>query len=235
MAVTTLLHPTDHRPAVYAASELTLPAIDLYKEKKKSGGAGTTDDGRLIIDNEVTRETGLNVPLDITTWLPFSAGPYHISPRFEDYVLKPVIILPADLPNRNAVAFPLNELIQFNPDLGQLAYKTWKGKPTFYEHQNNDITKAYGVIADSFLRKMIGYGNGHLWKVLLLLMFDRTKNPDTVNRIISGDLNSFSMGAYVQAYTCSYCEAKLGECPHLSPSKTGEFYILNGKSRLLPA
>lgn len=208
---------------VYAFTDSSLPSIDLHKESKKSGSLIKTDDGMEL------RQPGLNVPLDFHAWLPQAAPHYHVSPHFDDYILTPVIIMPSDLPNRNAVGFPLSQLTAFHPHLGQMAYKTWKGKPTFYEHKNNDITKAYGIIADSFIRKMSGYGNGKVWKILLLLSFDRTKNPHVTSRIVGGDLNTYSMGAYIDGYTCSYCNEELGQCEHLDPKQPTYMYEIGNK------
>jgi hypothetical protein len=168
------------------------------------------------------------IPLDFNNWLPFSAPHYHISPDPADFILVPVIVMPSDIPNRNGVAFPLKELIAFSPDQGQQAYKTWKGKPTYLEHANNDITKAYGVIADSFMRPLKGWGGGKVWKVLLLLAFDRSKHADVADKIASGEYNSYSMGAWVGGYSCSYCGAEVGKCDHIRANSNG-MYHLNGK------
>lgn len=213
------------RIAVYAFTDETLPTIDLHDEMKKSGNAEITDTGIKI------NTPGLEVPIDFHSWLPRAAPHYHVSPHLEDYVITPVIIMPSDLPNRNAVGFPLDQLVAFNPDRGQIAYKTWKGKPTFYEHQNNDITKAYGIIADSYLRKMVGYGDNKVYKILLLLTFDRSKHPDIVNRIINKDLNTYSMGAYIEGYTCSYCGEDIGSiyCGHLDPKQPTNMYEIGNK------
>lgn len=216
------------RIAVYADSEQVLAPIDLYKETQKSGLV-TASASTMAIQTPDMRKAGIDVPMDFTSWLPFAAPHYHISASLKDYVLTPVIIMPSDLPNRNAVGFPLSQLIEFNPALGKVAYKTWKGKPTHYEHQNTDITKAYGVIVDTYLRKMEGYGQGKIWKLLALLAFDRSKHPDFCTRVLSGDMNSYSMGAYISSYTCSFCHSPVGQCSHLNPKASGEIYILNGK------
>jgi hypothetical protein len=182
----------------------------------------------MTIDGQDMRDAGLTSgqSMDFKTWLPFAAPDYHVSPDIKDYVMVPVIILPTDLPNRNGVAFPLKELVRFHPSLGRQAYKTWKGKPTHLDHKNEDITKAYGIIADSSLRKLHGFGGGQIWKVLTFLSFDRNKHPDIVARILSGDLNSYSMGAWINTYSCSFCQNEVGTraCSHLSKNKPGEMY-----------
>lgn len=223
-------HFHSHRFAEYAFTNEVLPTIDLNIQTRKSGSV-QVDQDRMVVT--LPEQNGLSIPLDISVWLPFAASQYHISRNLDDYILTPVIVMPSDLPNRNAVGFPLKELVKFHPNLGQQAYKTWKGKPTHYEHANEDITKAYGVIADAFMRRLVGFNHGQVWKILLLLAFDRSKNPDIVNRIISGDLNSYSMGAFIGSYTCSFCGEELGNepgcCIHLDINKPGVMYDLQGK------
>ena len=58
--------------------------------------------------------------LDWKTWLPFAAKPYHISPNPDDYVIVATPIIPSDLPNRNGVGFPLNQLLKFDPVTGEI-------------------------------------------------------------------------------------------------------------------
>jgi hypothetical protein len=215
--------------AVYAFAEQSLSPIDVYKESKRSGVltlAGPAAAPAIVLDNGDVRDQGISegVPMDFAQWLPYCAPVYQVSSDPRDYVMVPVIIMPSDLPNRNGVAFPLRELIKFNPELGQQAYKTWKGKPTHLDHKNEDITKAYGVIADTTLRKLVGFNEGRLWKVLSFLAFDRSKHADVCQRILDGDINSYSMGAWIAQYTCSYCDAELGKCDHLAKNKPGEMY-----------
>jgi hypothetical protein len=102
------------------------------------------------------------------------------------------------------------------------AYKTFKAKPTHIEHQNDDITQAKGVIVDTFLRKMVNVDG--IWKLLELLSFDRTKDRELCKDILSGDMNSYSMGAWVEGYQCSICDAEIGKCSHLHPQAPLDFY-----------
>lgn len=215
--------------AVYAFSEQSLTPIDVFKESKRSGiltSAGPAAAPAVVLDNADIRDVGVEtgIPMDFGQWLPYCSPHYHISPDPKDFVLVPVIIMPSDLPNRNGVAFPLSELVKFNPELGVQAFKTWKGKPTHLDHKNEDITKAYGVIVDSSLRKLVGFNEGRLWKVLAFLAFDRSKHADLCQRILEGDINSYSMGAWIAQYDCSYCGEQVGKCDHLHKNKPGEMY-----------
>lgn len=213
--------------AVYADSEFSYSPISMHKEMKKTGSITSSDEGSLLLNHPEMRDHA--IPMDFASWLPFAAPQYNISADVKDYVLTPVIIMPSDLPNRNSVGFPLRELIRFNPEYGMQAYKTWKGQPTHLEHANQDITKAYGVIVDAFMRPMKAYGQNKVWKFMQLLAFDRSKHPEVTTRIESGEINSYSMGAFVDSYTCSICSADLGNCHHLNPKIQGQFYEFEGQ------
>lgn len=143
--------------------------------------------------------------LDANLWLPRAAEHYHISPKLSDYVIVPVPSIVSELPNTNGDSVSREELMRFKPDYGQLAYKTWVGKPTFIEHQNKDITKARGVILDVFLRRLPpNFSGGHV-KVIKLLAFDRTKDPELVQAILTRKFNTYSLGMYYRQYQCSIC------------------------------
>lgn len=72
--------------------------------------------------------------IDIS-FLPFAAKNYHISPDINDYVIFTTVICPADIPNRNGIAFPLAELAKFTPTPSpHFVYKGWIGCPVHEEH-----------------------------------------------------------------------------------------------------
>lgn len=145
-----------------------------------------------------------NIVIDANSWLPFCAEHYHISPRLSDYVMVPVPAVITDIPNTNGDCLSTAEALRFRPDLGMMAYKTWKGKPTHQEHDNKDITKAKGVILDVYMKAMPQFRGNHA-RIIQLLAFDRTKDPILANRILAHDLNTYSIGMWYQAYTCSIC------------------------------
>lgn len=220
------------RLSIYLNSDdQVLNPLDLHKEIKSSNMEMTK--GGVAIQHTTTAALDKGDLLDVTTWLRQASSHYHISPDIRDYVLVPVVTIPSDLPNRNGVGFPLSTLTEFIPDAGMLSYKTFKGKPTFYEHRNKDITQAKGIIADTHLRKLEGYGNDRVWKLLKLLCFDRSKDEILVDRILSKDpekrINTYSMGAYLTGCECSYCGKPLGYCTHLDPNPQGvNFYEKDG-------
>lgn len=163
--------------------------------------------------------TGVNNQyVDFAQWLPFAAKVRNISPDPKDYILVPTMVMPSDLPNRNGVGFPLKELVGWNEEYKCQGYKTARGARTHDMHVNTDPLESRGVIIDSYLRKLEGYGNNKIWKLVFLLAFDRTKDPELANKILTGERNTYSMGAYVGGYTCSVCDRDLGMCGHVSPT-----------------
>ncbi len=177
--------------------------------------------------------------LDYSTWLKFAAKTYKISPSIEDYILVTTLICPSDIPNRNGVAFPASELARFlPPPTNRQSYKAWAGCPVHLEHDNEDHEKAYGVILDTALHKVRGYGGGKLWKVMGLLAIDKNKYPDIAMQVLKREINTYSMGALVDEFTCGYCGAPCTDkkcCTHISSPKEvnwGTHHQFDGSSHL---
>lgn len=152
---------------------------------------------------------------DCNYWLPYAAEHYQISRDIRDYVLVPVPAMFSDLPNTNGDSLSLGELLRFIPEYGMQMYKTFKGQPTHEEHNNKDITQAKGVILDCFLRP-IGF-NSRYYKVVQLLAFDRTKDPELVNQILLRQQNAYSVGFFYSSYACSICGNVVGKGINLTP------------------
>ncbi len=142
-----------------------------------------------------------------TGWLEAAAPVYNISPNIKDYVVVPVIMFPSGLPNRNAVAFSLKSLGRFDHELGCLGYETWRRKPTFFNHKNDDHTQAKGVIFDTRMVPMANT-NGKIWKAVALAGYDRTRDPELANNILTGAYSNYSMGSSVGSYECAVCGHK---------------------------
>jgi hypothetical protein len=217
-----------HGYAYYADASFAPGVLDLHAAHANKSlilSASGVD----VRDESAQKLVGGVAQLDFTTWLPAAAKQYIISPNPDDYILTPVLTIPSDLPNRNCVGFPLKELLKFNVDQGRLAYKTFIGKPVHLEHDNEDPLKALGVIVDAVLKPTAGFGMGRMWRLFKLLAIDRTKNPEIARKILAGELNTYSMGAWVKDFNCSYCYASIGKCRHLHPQKPRDFYEMDGK------
>ena len=173
-------------------------AIDLHKEDVSRDAKSIRVDG-----SRFGIQTG-SFNLDINVWLPKAAEIYGTSRDIRDYIIVPVPVNITELPNTNGDAFSLNEWLSFNPDQGRLAYQTFIGKPTFIEHNNKDVRQAQGIIFDSNLSKLKNFRGNHA-RLTLLLSFDRTRCPERCDRILSGELNTYSKGTTYRAYKCSIC------------------------------
>ena len=177
---------------------------------------------RSVATAEVSKDLSVVQKLDYETWLPYAAKVYQISPNIQDYILVKTPICPSDIPNRNGIGFPLKELIKFQPPpIARQTFKAWAGQPVHYEHKNEIHEEAYGVILDARMAPIKGYGDGKLWKVMGLLAIDKYKYPRIAQRVLDGDVNTYSMGALVDYFTCSYCGSRMnkhGGCSHIHPS-----------------
>lgn len=202
---------SEHKHTVYADCDAGALPLDVHAWTKNSLDKQT----RVSLANADVNDMIRDVLLDAPKWLPIAAEALNISANIKDYVLIPVPIMPADLPNRNGVAFPFSELTAWNTEAGMVAYKTWVGKPTFVEHNNKNPAEAKGIIFDSVMRKVNGV-QGELWKVVNLLGFDRNRDAILANAILTRQLTTYSMGAYVNDYTCSICKSSVERrCDHV--------------------
>ncbi|AWY08419.1 head maturation protease [Erwinia phage vB_EamM_Alexandra] len=175
-----------------------LGAIDMHKEDvSQTAKSIRVDPSRLGIQSG-------SFNLDVNVWLSKAAEQYNTSRNIRDYVIVPVPVNITELPNTNGDAFSLEEWLTFNPDQGRLAYQTFVGKPTFIEHNNKDYRQAMGMIFDSNLSKLQNFRGNHA-RLTLLLAFDRTRCQERCDRILSGELNTYSKGTTYKAYKCSIC------------------------------
>jgi hypothetical protein len=132
------------------------------------------------------------------------------------------IIFASDLPNRNLIAFPKEELLRPNSSSGCLGYQSWRNKISAKDHVNRKIPEdCKGIIFSSFIKPLKGV-KGNLLKVMTLLGFDRYRDPALANAILTGQRSAYSMGAFCGYYTCSICGARHPEmaCEHVEiPTK----------------
>lgn len=202
-------------------------ASEIIEDADSAGGR------ELVKDFHRAFDQGGAQALDYSTWLPFAAKTYHLSPRIEDYVLSVTPICPADIPNRNGVGFPLSELKTFAPPpSNRMVYKCWAGCPTHYDHDNEDYTKAFGVVLDSSFHKLKAYGGGEIWKVMGLVATEKIKNPQMAQRVLTRSITTYSMGCVADYFTCSLCGTEivykndkvLSHCSHIDPESDLVFY-----------
>lgn len=168
----------------------------------------------------------MNAP-GFEVWLPFASKQLNISSNPLDYALYITPVMPSDLPNRNGVGFPLRELVKWNRNRGCLAYQTMARMPMHIEHESDDMRQAGGVVVDTAMTKLKGFGSNNIWKMMAVVAIDLTKH-DIAKKFDAGTMNTYSMGSMVDSYYCSYCGSDLGDCSHIHADKM-DFYELDGK------
>jgi len=131
------------------------------------------------------------------SWLKGASETYQISDNIEDFIITEVPIVTVDFPNRNLHAFNFDEVSYFDPRFGQFVYKTFVGKPTFADHANKNFVEAKGVHFDSSLRYVPGWD---IWKIYVLLGYDKTKDSTLARQIEKGSRRSYSMGSWVSYF-----------------------------------
>lgn len=181
-------------------------------ETLKSGNKRKT----VLSSNEFSCELDLD-------FLPAASESYHISSDPKDYVVVPMPIVTVDVPNRNVESFSLEEVSYFDPKYGSMVYETFNKRPCHKDHDNQDPTKALGVIADSSLIYVPKYD---IWKIAIITLWDRTKDTKRVNEIINKQITGYSMGAFVDCFSCSICGAmdvNVKPCEHHIKGSGGVF------------
>lgn len=192
------------------------------RDKGAKRRAETSNNNNVIVGH-ATESTAPGFEL----WLPFAAKQLQISPNAKDYLLYIVPVMPSDLPNANGVGFPARELFKWNRSRGALAYQTMQRMPMHIEHDSDDMTTAAGVVIDTAMTRLTGFADDKLWKMMSLVAID-IKKSDIAQKFDSGEMNTYSMGAMVENYYCSYCGATMGDCSHIQEDSVA-FYELDGK------
>lgn len=175
----------------------------------------------LRIASEALTNTSKSVD---ASWLPLCAETYCISANLDDYVIADVPIVHVDIPNRNCDAFPYDEMIRWDHEVGRVVYQSFIGKPTHKDHDNKDPRKAKGVIFDASLEKVARLNKPDLFVIRILAGYDRTKDPSLCEDIASGKRPGHSMGAMVGYTKCAMpgCNATSTtgkiNCPHMQGS-----------------
>jgi len=161
-----------------------------------------------ILDVRTSRERHENASLQR-----FAAiGEKDTDFRLEDGYIYTKVRAISSRVNKNNDGWPASELAK--------AYSTFIGKPIFVDHNNSDPSRARGVVVDarlhveSDLQKASALDpyyatapDNHkppTW-IELLLETDARQFPRLAAAIISGDIDSVSMGANVERTQCNIC------------------------------
>lgn len=181
-------------------------------------GIQKNSDGSINIGAEAAG--GDSQTLAANIWLPRAADYYGLSRDINDYVLVAVPAMITDIPNTNGDSVSLKEFLAWNPDCGNLAYKTWEGRPMYVEHQHKPEW-VRGLILGTYMRPT---KFKKTQKLVMLGALDRTRDPIRVERVLKRELNTYSMGMFYSSYICSICGSRAGKgigspCSHTRPRK----------------
>ena len=147
------------------------------------------------------------------------ADTYKISKDPSDYLLIPARANSVGRLNANLDGWTWDEIKSFRPVLGCLTYETYKSKPHFVEHNASRPEVARGFIldahinadndADSEVQNEVFRTTGEYPVkdvfVETLVAMDTTKDRDLADAYRNGYINTFSMGADVEATQCTVC------------------------------
>lgn len=101
----------------------------------------------------------------------------------------------------------------------EASYQTFIGCPVFVDHHSEDVSRSRGIVLDAeFLTS-----DDDAW-VELLLEIDAEAFPKLAEEIVSGGIDSSSMGCTVGRSVCSVCGASfdgIGTCCEHIPSIRG--------------
>jgi hypothetical protein len=117
--------------------------------------------------------------------------------------------------NDNFDEFPAEEIAK--------AYATFKGKPVFVNHHNDDHRRMRGVIIDAALHQDRNPdGTPDTWAEVLMEV-DAKTFPKLAKAILAGEVDRTSMGCDVQLSVCSACGNKATNpaeyCQHIPAMK----------------
>lgn len=204
---------------------------DYHPKHSLTSAAVTTESAAVDLE----KDPSLAQKLDYEVWLPYAAKTYQISSHIESYVVIPTPICPSGVPNRNGIGFPLQELLRYMaPPVGRQVFKAWTGCPLHLEHDNEDCTKAFGVVLDTMFMPIKGYGNGKFWKVMGLAAVDKEKHPDIAQSMLDNKFKTFSMGCDAELLKCSICGTQVHgkkkahlNCRHVTSADDVNFRVYN--------
>jgi hypothetical protein len=143
---------------------------------------------------------------------------YNISDNINDFIFPVPRAVTADEPNNNGDNFRHDELIRFSPNHRCLVFQTFRNDPLHVEHAAEDPKTARGYIPDAHYVT----STDHDKHVLTVVAMDTTKDMPLAEGLLSGEIDSFSMGCICDQVRCSYskCASPIANsdrelCDHL--------------------
>lgn len=126
---------------------------------------------------------------------------YNISDRIDDYIFPVPRAVTADQPNNNGDNFMHDELSRFSMNHRCQVFETFRNDPLHVEHLADNPKTARGYLPD--VHYVIADKNDK--HVLTVVGMDVTKDPPLAEGLLSGAVDSFSMGCICDAVRCKKC------------------------------
>ena len=161
------------------------------------------------------------------------ANRIHVGDYNPEFKYYRVIALHGDIANDNGDRWLFGnkndpdepELLRFDKEADKHVFETLNGRGNFKNHENDDVTKAVGLILDAAPNYQGRF-------IEALIAVDEKKDPELVRGIDNGYIDSVSMGCLCGYSICTACghEAtnELDYCEHLKYMK-GQIISYNGE------
>jgi hypothetical protein len=125
---------------------------------------------------------------------------YNISDNINDYIFPVPRAVTADTPNNNGDNFEHDELVRFSPLHKCMVFQTFRNDPLHIEHAADNPKNARGYLPDVHYMTATGKDK----HVLTVVAVDTKKDSPLADGILSGEVDSFSMGCICDEVHCSY-------------------------------
>jgi len=188
------------------------PIVGVYQSSGRFSKLAAQND-----DIKKTEQEGIETALNLLSKdvLTAVSKVYDISDDINDYIFPIPRAVTADIPNNNGDNFKHDELMRFSAAHRCLVFQTLRNDPLHVEHAADDPKTARGFIPDAYYVT----GDRDDKHVLTLVAMDTSKDPPMANGLLSGEIDSFSMGCICEAVTCSICNKRATSdrnlCNHL--------------------
>jgi len=174
------------------------PIVSVYEASDKFIKRAAQNDDMTTREDEAVKETLNILSKDM---LEAVAKIYDISPNINDYIFPVPRAVTADEPNNNGDCFCHDELTRFSPTHRCMVFQTFRNDPLHIEHAASNPKTARGYLPDAHYVTDV-QDDKH---VLTVVAMDTTKDSPLAEGLLSGDVDSFSMGCICDAVRCSYC------------------------------
>lgn len=201
----------------------SVPILGVYSGSNKFSKCATKNaDISQSEDNVIKRSINL-IARDVIGAL---SKVYNLSSNINEYIFAVPRCVTSNVPNSNGDRFSHEELTRFSNKHRCLVYQTFRNDPLHVEHVANDPKAARGFLPDVYYIQ----DNPEDMHVIAIAAIDTTKDAPLAEGILSGDIDSFSMGCICDNVKCSYCNHVASSdndlCDHLRWHKMSK---INGK------